>query len=205
VTLADGTRAYRTGDRCRITAAGVLEYLGRTDDQIKINGYRVEPGEIEAALEAHPGVARAAVVARAGNLCAYVVGDPTGLRERLAERLPGYLVPAVIVAVPELPYTVNGKVDTRALPDPFRPGEHPVAPLRDAVEERVAAVWAAVLSVDPDRIGREADFFALGGNSLTLIEMVAAVGAGADGRCLEDRLRHVIGNPTLGAVCDAIR
>ena len=205
VTLADGTRAYRTGDLCRLTEAGVLEYLGRTDDQIKIRGYRVEPGEIEAALESLPSVVRAAVVAREGNLCAYVVGDSTGLREHLAGRLPRHLVPAVVVAVPELPYTVNGKVDVGALPDPFPAGERPAVAERDAVEERVAKIWAGILAVDLDRIGPDADFFALGGDSLKLIEMVAAVGAETGRPSVEDSLRDVIGNPTLAAVCDAIR
>jgi acyl carrier protein len=189
----------------RWTSAGELEYLGRADDQVKIRGYRIELGEIEAALETHPGVVRAAVVARGLSLYAYVVGDGTGLAAHLAATLPPYMLPAAIVPVDALPYTVNGKVDTRALPDPPGVAAGPLEPVvRDAAEEAIAKIWAGILDVDSDRIAPDTDFFALGGDSLSLIEMVAAVEAHA-GVSIEDRLRDVIGNPTLGAVCDAIR
>jgi amino acid adenylation domain-containing protein len=226
VRLADGTRAYRTGDLARLTADvdtadGVLEYLGRTDDQIKIRGHRVEPGEIEAALEEHPQVARAVVVARDQTLCGYVItrdAEPPSsdaLRRHLAERLPHYMVPGAIVAVAELPHTTNGKIDVRALPDPFAPSHMPAAKtavesaVRDDVEQAVAKIWASILEVDVDRIGPDTDFHSLGGDSLSLIEMFAAVTADVAGRDREEAfmtdLRDVIRNPTLAAVCAAAR
>jgi amino acid adenylation domain-containing protein len=225
VYLADGTRAYRTGDLARLTADGVLEYLGRTDDQVKIRGHRVEPGEIEAVLEECPHVQRAVVVARSHGgradrvLCAYVVCDPSlredalredALREHVARRLPHYMVPGAFVAVAELPHTPNGKVDLRALPDPS--GSATAGPAdrrRDDVEEAVARIWARILEIDVDRIDPDADFHGLGGDSLSLIEMFAAVPAIVAGPAGEDRfmteLRPVIRNPTLAAVCRAVR
>jgi acyl carrier protein len=211
--LADGTRVYRTGDLAKLTG-GVLEYLGRADDQIKIRGHRIEPGEIEAALEAYPGIVRAVVVARARDartdraLCAYVLGtaglSEVDVREHLAARLPHYMVPAAIVAVDELPQTTNGKIDVRALPDPFARAGRPTAGprARDDVEERVAKIWGRILEIDPDPIHTDSDFHSLGGDSLSMVEMLAAL---TEEFASDGLATAVIRNPTLGAVCAVVR
>ena len=168
---APGTRLYRTGDRARWTADGQLEHLGRTDEQVKVRGFRIEPGEVETALRAQPGVADAAVDARGGRLVAYVVGDPAGLRAALGRTLPAHLVPSAFVALDRLPLTRHGKLDRRALPDPeLAAAAEYVAP-RDEREQLVADVWAEVLGVA--RVGVHDDFFDLGGDSLRGIRVVA--------------------------------
>ncbi|HWH00600.1 MAG TPA: amino acid adenylation domain-containing protein, partial [Pilimelia sp.] len=179
-----GTRMYRTGDRARWTADGQLEFLGRADDQVKVRGFRIEPGEIEATLLQRPDVAEAVVVARAGEdghqrLVGYLVPPPGQaapapgeLRSWLKERLPEYMVPAAFVALEALPVTRHGKVDRRALPDPdpaADAGEF-VAPRTDA-ERRLAEVWSAVLGVE--RVGVTDNFFALGGDSILSIQVVS--------------------------------
>jgi amino acid adenylation domain-containing protein len=149
--LPDGERAYRTGDLARRRADGALEYLGRADEQLKIRGHRVEPGEVEAAIEAHPGVARAVVRGRARPggqaLCAWFV--PRGeapsaeaLSDFCAARLPAAMVPSAWVAVPSVPLNANGKVDAAALPDPFPAAAALEAPARDGLEGAVAALEA---------------------------------------------------------------
>jgi amino acid adenylation domain-containing protein len=222
VRLADGTRAYRTGDLARLTADDVLEYLGRSDNQIKVRGHRVEPGEIEAAMEEYPGVRSAVVVARDQTLCAYVVaGTADGLREHLAARLPRYMVPAAIVPVAELPQTTNGKIDVEALArsaqlpgsSGLRTGPRQQLPGScdnpDPVMDAVAKIWARVLGVDVDLIGPDTEFHALGGDSLGLIEMVATVSAELTGRAGErallTELGDIIREPTPAAVCAAAR
>ncbi|WP_084959447.1 non-ribosomal peptide synthetase [Thermoactinospora rubra] len=167
-----GARMYATGDLVRRRADGVLEFLGRTDRQLKVNGNRVEPGEIESACLAHPAIREAVVTAHAGRLVAYLVGDPisaAGLRGFLGDRLPPYMLPAVVVMLDALPLTPHGKVDHRALPAPevaAAPYESPVTPLETAV----AAVWEEMLGV---RAGRRDNFFDLGGHSLLTPRMVA--------------------------------
>ncbi|MEV0177214.1 amino acid adenylation domain-containing protein [Streptomyces sp. NPDC050803] len=178
-------RLYRTGDIVRWSPNGELEFLGRRDEQVKIRGHRVETGEIEAALTAHPGVTRALVLADgegAGNrrLVAYVSGVATGgldaLRAYCAERLPGHLIPAVFVPVPRFPMTTNGKVDRAALPRPRATahGSRRSVPPRTPVERAVAEVWQRVLRVPEP--GVFDDFFDLGGHSLLAIQLVAALG-----------------------------
>jgi amino acid adenylation domain-containing protein/non-ribosomal peptide synthase protein (TIGR01720 family) len=174
-----GSRMYATGDRARLTDAGLVEYLGRVDDQVKVRGFRIEPGEVEAALLAEPGVSEAAVVARAGadghaRLVAYVAPadvDVTGLRAGLRGRLPDHLVPSVMMTLDRLPTTSSGKLDRRALPDarPGSGGGH-VAPRSD-VEHTLAGIWARTLGVD--RVGVEDNFFALGGDSILGIQIVS--------------------------------
>ncbi|WP_392675102.1 amino acid adenylation domain-containing protein [Streptomyces sp. LN785] len=174
VSDADGARWYHTGDRVRRRPEGELEFLGRLDDQVKVRGHRVEPGEIEAALEAQSSVRRAVVVVRGDRLVAYVTGSATGVLTRVAEVLPANLVPDTVVELDELPLTLNGKVDRRALPAPGRVASRG-GPPRTAAERRVAAVFAEVLAVET--VGVDADFFALGGHSLLATRVAARLGA----------------------------
>ncbi|WP_327001771.1 amino acid adenylation domain-containing protein [Dactylosporangium sp. NBC_01737] len=176
-----GARRYRTGDRVRWRPDGQLEFLGRLDEQVKVRGYRIEPGEVTAALLALPGVGQAAVVARSDALIGYVVPaglDPAALRQALATTLPAHLVPNAIVALDALPLTVNGKLDKTALPDPeVRSATGWVAPRTDA-EDLVAGVWAEVLGVE--KVGAFDDFFDLGGHSLLATRMVARIRAAVE-------------------------
>ncbi|MFD9728883.1 amino acid adenylation domain-containing protein [Streptomyces sp. NPDC059072] len=180
-----GSRMYRTGDLARHRADGAVEYLGRTDDQVKIHGFRIELGEIETALGRLPGVGRAAVVVREDvpgerRLVGYVVPeagadpapalDPEPMRAELARSLPEYMVP-VLVVVDGLPVTANGKLDRRALPAPAAAAATGYEPPAGETEELVATVWASVLDVP--RIGRHDDFFALGGHSLSATRVAA--------------------------------
>ncbi|MFD6293001.1 amino acid adenylation domain-containing protein, partial [Streptomyces sp. NPDC060205] len=183
---ADGSRMYRSGDRVRSLPGGELEFLGRADDQVKLRGFRVEPGEIVSALATHPAVRTAAVTPfGTGNeqrLVAYVVpqsqaeGIPAvgDLRDHLQQSLPTYMIPSAFVELTDLPLTPNGKLDRAALPDPDRAwvgvaGEF-VAP-RSEVERVLAGVWAQVLGVE--RVGVEDNFFELGGDSIVSIRVVA--------------------------------
>ncbi|WP_267938918.1 non-ribosomal peptide synthetase [Saccharothrix sp. S26] len=174
-----GSRMYRTGDVVRTRADGQLEFVGRADHQVKIRGFRVEPGEIEAVLRQQPGVEHAVVVARGEpkRLVAYVVGETDGLRERLAARLPDYLVPSAFVGLAAFPLTPNGKLDRDALPEPVvgdavTPADH-VEP-RTPAERRVAEVWSQVLGVP--RVGAHDDFFALGGDSILAVRALSRLG-----------------------------
>ncbi|HYR07484.1 MAG TPA: amino acid adenylation domain-containing protein, partial [Longimicrobium sp.] len=178
-----GARLYRTGDLGRWLPEGALAFAGRTDAQVKVRGYRVEPGEIEARLVEHPGVREAVVVARGDapgekRLVAYVVGDETGadlLRAHLAGRLPEHMVPAAYVRLETLPLTPSGKVDRRALPAPDG-GAYPrrvyEAPLGE-VERIAAGIWAELLGAE--RVGRCDHFFELGGHSLLAARVVSRV------------------------------
>ncbi|MEU6999199.1 amino acid adenylation domain-containing protein [Nonomuraea sp. NPDC046570] len=159
-----GERVYRTGDVVRRLPDGTLEFVGRTDGQIKLRGHRIELGEIEAVLETGPGVRQAVAAVQDDLLVAFVVGEAAGLRERAAAELPGYMVPSVIVAVRALPLTPNGKVDRKALPRAGDRERAPAVPPRTAAERVVAGVFAEVLGVA--EVGAEDDFFALGGHSL---------------------------------------
>ncbi|MCP4663922.1 MAG: AMP-binding protein, partial [bacterium] len=187
----DGGRLYRTGDLARYLPNGQIEFLGRADHQVKVRGFRIEPGEVEATIEEDPRVSRAVVVARrpaagtAGDqrLVAYFLVEPGGappnageLRELVARRLPEYMVPSAFVILDELPLTPNGKVDRRALPDPdwsrpeLRGGF--VAP-RTPEEAQMADIWSQVLRVE--RVGRGDSFFDLGGHSLLATQLVSRV------------------------------
>ncbi|HEV2855904.1 MAG TPA: amino acid adenylation domain-containing protein [Thermoanaerobaculia bacterium] len=171
-----GARLYRTGDLGRWRPDGELEFLGRADEQVKLRGYRIEPGEIESALRGIDGVSEAAVVLRGGRLVAYVAGDaPTaGLRRQLETRLPEYIIPALFVKLDALPQTATGKLDRRALPEPGqqRPEIEPelVAPRSDT-ERALAAIWQQLLRLD--RVGVHDNFFELGGDSILSIQVIA--------------------------------
>ncbi|CAL9516030.1 Linear gramicidin synthase subunit D [Streptomyces sp. enrichment culture] len=182
-----GARLYRTGDRVRWRADRTLEYLGRLDHQVKVNGVRIEPGEIEAALAAHPSVTGAVVTAyRAEDggrrLAAYVTAsapvDAAGLRGFLAERLPDSHVPSFFHTLDAFPLLPNGKADRAALPGPAEIAaarETRFTAPRDAAEELVAGVWAELLGLD--RVAADDDFFALGGTSLQLTRLAARLRA----------------------------
>ncbi|MEU1591258.1 AMP-binding protein, partial [Micromonospora sp. NPDC005710] len=169
-----GERLYRTGDLVRWTRAGELDYLGRTDDQVKLRGVRIELGEVQAAVAAHPQVVQAAVVVRDDRLVAYVVvvgGDGAGVREFVGQRLPQYMVPAAVVVLDALPLTSSGKLDRRALPAPdFAGAVGSSRPAANAREELLCAGFAEVLGLD--HVGVEDDFFALGGHSLVVVRLV---------------------------------
>jgi amino acid adenylation domain-containing protein len=180
-----GARLYRTGDRARWLASGEVEYLGRTDEQVKVRGFRIEPGEIEAVLSDHAAVREAVVVVREDapgdrRLVAYVVaGEPAAvtpaeLRAHLKRRLPEYMVPSAVVVLEALPLTPSGKVARRALPAPdlASPEEAYVAP-RTPTEEVLAGIWAEVLRLE--RVGVHDSFFELGGHSLLATRVVSRV------------------------------
>jgi amino acid adenylation domain-containing protein len=184
-----GARMYRTGDRARWRPDGTLEYLGRVDRQVKVRGFRVEPGEVEAALHRHPGVREAAVEARGDTvgtlrLVGYVApsdeaaGAPAAaeLRSFLRDLLPEHMVPTAWVVLEALPRTSSGKVDRKALPAPdgahADAGREPVPP-RTATEAALVEIWAEVLGLE--RVGIDDSFFELGGHSLLATQVVSRV------------------------------
>jgi amino acid adenylation domain-containing protein len=198
-----GARLYRTGDRARWTAEGLLEFGGRVDEQVKVRGHRIEPGEIEAVLLAHPDVAGAAVVAlgeaEEKRLVAYVVpregADASALRTHAAARLPAYMVPSAFVTLPKLPLTPNGKLDRRALPAPEYGDASAYTAPRNPTEETLAAIWSEVLGVD--RVGVEDDFFELGGHSLLATRAISRAEAALG---VELPLRLLFEHPTPAAL-----
>jgi acyl carrier protein len=164
---------YATGDLVRWRRDGVLEYLGRTDEQVKLRGYRIEPGEVEAALRELPQIRDAAVAVREDTLVGYVVGNADGAGEALRAVLPEYLVPTVFVTLDALPVAASGKLDRAALPDPqLGGGTEYVAP-STAAEELVAEVLGELLGIE--KLGVHDDFFASGGNSLLAIRAMARI------------------------------
>jgi amino acid adenylation domain-containing protein/non-ribosomal peptide synthase protein (TIGR01720 family) len=173
-----GERLYKTGDVARRLDSGDIEYLGRADDQVKIRGFRIELGEIESVLCQHPAVREAVVIARGQRLVAYVVSAAPPaideLRSFVKTQLPEYMTPAAFVVLAALPLTNNGKVDRRALPEPDaqRPelSAQYVAP-RTPAEEALAGIWSQVLRIA--RIGVHDNFFALGGDSILSIQIIA--------------------------------
>jgi amino acid adenylation domain-containing protein len=191
VAAPPGARLYRTGDRVRRRPDGILEFLGRLDAQVKVRGFRVEPGEVETALLAHPAVRAAAAGVVAGDggrrLLAWVVlrepagpEAPAALRDFLRRRLPEPMVPAAVVPLAALPLTANGKVDRRALaragtpqPPPAPTGGDVLAAPRSPLEELLAAIWCEVMGLP--RVEPGDDFFALGGHSLLATQVVSRV------------------------------
>jgi amino acid adenylation domain-containing protein/thioester reductase-like protein len=202
-----GGRIYKTGDRARWRADGQLEFLGRIDDQVKVRGFRIEPGEVEAVLARYPGLRQAAVVARPDEsgqlqLVAYVVPTAeiesrrTELTAFVRRSLPEYMLPATWVIMPEMPLTAGGKIDRRALPPPpvYRPTREYVAP-RTPTERQVAAVWAGLFNVE--RVGVDDDFFDLGGHSLLAVQLAAGLSRTL-GR--EVSVRSILFYPTVAAL-----
>ena len=201
--FAQGARLYRTGDRVCRRSDGVIDYLGRLDNQLKIRGFRIEPGEIEARLRTQPGVGNAVVTTRdidgSKQLLAYIVTTPEAasaeqLREVLRAELPDYMVPAHIMVLAHLPLTPNGKLDRNALPEPHFASRAWTAP-RNALEQALAAIWQEVLDVEA--VGIDDNFFELGGDSLRMLKMLSRVRA-SDAVDIELKLRDVMARPTIG-------
>ncbi|MGW6521224.1 amino acid adenylation domain-containing protein [Streptomyces sp. NPDC054962] len=221
-----GSRMYRSGDLARLRADGALDHLGRADRQVQLRGFRVEPGEIEAVLAEHPGIARAAVVVRradhgAEQLVAYLV--TTGerppaaaeVRAHAAAHLPEHMVPAACVLMDTLPLTANGKLDTDALPAPDLAGAAAGARPASTEQALVCALFEDVLKLPRDTVGIDADFFDLGGDSLLATRLLARLrhGSGTDvpitalfegpspaalARLLDGRPGTAPGRPALG-------
>jgi acyl carrier protein len=206
-------RLYKTGDLARYLPDGSIDFLGRSDQQIKIRGFRVELGEIEAVLGAHPAVHTSVVVAREDvpgdkRLVAYLVPSPgfnpaaSDLRAFLGTKLPDYMVPTTFVRLKALPLTANGKVDRAALPDPDAPGPDltaNVAAPRTAIEERLAQIVATLLGLE--QVGIDDNFFLLGGHSLLAAQLIARV---QDDFGVDLTLRTVFESPTLAALSGEI-
>ncbi len=202
-----GGRLYRTGDVARWREDGAVEYLGRSDHQVKLRGLRIELGEIDAALRSAPGVTRAEVLLREDRpgeprLVAYLnAGGPAleTLRAHLANRLPDYMVPAAFVELDHWPVTANGKLDRAALPAPAQASSSGVAP-RTATEQALAALFAETLGLSTP-VSADADFFALGGDSLSAVHLLLAIQQ--RWRC-ELGLGAVFAAPTVAALAARI-
>jgi amino acid adenylation domain-containing protein len=199
---APGTRMYRTGDLARWDCDGQLVILGRTDEQIKLRGFRIEPGEIEAVLCRAPGAERAVVLAREDRpgdqrLVAYVSGtaDPAALREFALAALPDYMVPAAIIVFEHLPLTANGKVDRDRLPAPDYAATDVGRQPRTDLEKQLCELFAHVLGLDT--LGVEEDFFDRGGNSLLAMRLV---GQARSKLGIKIDLRAFFRAPTVAAV-----
>lgn len=209
-----GAKMYRTGDLARFTNDGNIEYLGRADNQVKIRGHRIEPGEIEAVLRENPAVSASAVTVRehSGNkyLVAYVVPKSAKtsdlaiplLRQYLKERLPDYMVPAAFVPMDQLPLTPSGKINRRALPEPdVTQGQSSdtVAP-RTPIEEVLAGIWAHVLNVET--VGVHDNFFDLGGHSLLATQVISRITQSLE---IKLPLRALFEYPTIATLAQFIQ
>uniref|UniRef100_UPI0035A65647 non-ribosomal peptide synthetase n=1 Tax=Pseudomonas putida TaxID=303 RepID=UPI0035A65647 len=201
--FAAGSRLYRTGDRVRRRANGVIDFIGRLDNQLKIRGFRIEPGEIEARLRNLPDVRDAVVVAREGStgkqLVGYVVAatalaSAEQLREDLRAELPDYMVPGRIVMLTAMPLTPNGKIDRNGLPAPESNGYRQRVAPRNDLEQALVQIWQDVLEVD--EVGIEDNFFELGGDSLRVLKLLSKVRA-RDDLSIELKLRDVMAKPTI--------
>jgi len=205
-----GERMYRTGDVVRWGPDGQLQYLGRSDEQVKVRGYRIELGEIQTALAAAEGVDQAVVIAREDipgikRLVGYVTEsvaesvDPARLRTALGDRLPAYMVPAAVVVLESMPLTVNGKIDARALPAPeYQEGAGYRAPTTP-IEEILAGVYAHGLGLE--RVGIDDSFFDLGGDSLSATRMVAAINTALDA---DVSVRTLFDAPTIAQLAKRV-
>ena len=205
-----GDRLYRTGDLGRWLEDGNIEFLGRADNQLKVRGFRIEPGEIEARLRSHPAVREAAVVATGPGsdkeLAAYLVADQeldaSDLRSYLGEHLPDYMIPAYFVQLDKIPLTPSGKLDRRALPSPDT-GQRALTGTyltpRNELERKIAAAWESVLGLE--RVGVQDNFFELGGHSLKATRLVSLLHRELE---LEISLRDIFQMPTVAALAKAL-
>jgi len=211
--FASGERCYRTGDVARLEPNGQIDFVGRVDDQVKVRGFRVELGEIEATLRQHPGVAEAVVLCAESEsigtrLVAYTVStgpatvDVPDLRDYVIERLPEYMVPQVFINVPVFPLTPGGKIDRRALPSPdgMWPELHGafVGP-RSETEKLLAGVWGLILGLR--RVGIHDNFFELGGHSLLATQVVSRV---RDTFAIDLPLSLLFERPTIAGLADLL-
>ncbi|TMZ57540.1 hypothetical protein EMG21_30385, partial [Klebsiella pneumoniae] len=206
-----GERMYRTGDLVRWLPDGRLEYVGRTDDQVKVRGHRIELGEIESVVNDCPGVARAAVVVHGDGpdeqrIVGYAVPTdetdeltPAVLAEYAATRLPRYMLPGAFVVLPELPLTPHGKLDRAALPVPEVRTAVAGRPPRTPRQEILCGLFAEVLGLD--EVGVDDDFFALGGHSLLATQLVSRARSVLG---TELRLRTLFDHPTVASLDAAL-
>lgn len=197
-------RLYRTGDRCRWRTDGTIEFIGRTDQQVKVRGFRIEPGEIESMLAAHPQVNQAKVAIRgegsgSKRILAWVQPvqgtdpSPAAIRDYLSKTLPAFMCPDGIGLVERFPVNVNGKIDSRELPDPQATNEtREYAPPEGDVEQRLARIWCELLAIP--EISRDDEFFSLGGHSLMALRMFSRLNREFD-RSLP--LSALISHPTV--------
>jgi amino acid adenylation domain-containing protein len=217
-----GARLYRTGDKACVLASGDTAFRGRVDDQVKIRGFRIELGEVQSCLADHPDVDAAVVTVHEPtpgdrHLVAYVVPtdgaalQPQDVRAHAAARLPGYMVPSIVMLMPKLPLTASGKVDRRALPSPERPrsdGQDSYVAPRNAAEEALAALWADVLGT---AVGVHDNFFGLGGDSIRAVRLIGVLRANGFGYSVPDLFRHqsiaelvaAAGTPGAGSAASA--
>ncbi|MEN3327383.1 MAG: hypothetical protein V7638_2190, partial [Acidobacteriota bacterium] len=206
-----GERLYRTGDLVRTLPHGDIEFLGRTDLQVKVRGYRIEPGEIEAVLSEHPLISQAVVILKRDEgherLVAYVMSSKLrpanvdAIRQYMKERLPDYMVPAAIVVLRSFPRTANGKVDRVALPDPDEATTNDrvmVAP-QTTVERELAKIWSALLNVG--ELSVDDDFFDLGGHSLVATQVISRIQKVFNTNI---PLRTIFDSPTIAKLASAI-
>lgn len=199
-----GTRMYRTGDLGRWDVDGLLHYEGRVDDQVKVNGIRIELGEVEAALTGHPDVGQAVVVPDGGRLIGYLVPapgaavDPAAVQAGLAARLPTHLLPSALLVMAQIPRTANGKIDRSALPKPAVPRQPPAPAsraLRTPHERMLCEVFADTL--DRPTVGVDEDFLALGGHSLLAMRAVSRI---RDLLGVELAVRELFDHPTAAGL-----
>ena len=198
-----GARLYRTGDRARWSADGVLDYLGRLDQQVKLRGFRVEPQEIEARLLALDGIAQAVVLVRDAQLIGYYTAhvelDEQQVKTALAAELPEYMVPALLMRLDTMPLSPSGKLDRRALPEPVWQTREHVEP-QSPLQQQIAAIWREVLGLP--RVGLHDDFFALGGHSLLATQIISRTRQACD---VELPLRTLFEASELGAFAEQVR
>ncbi|MDJ0836306.1 MAG: amino acid adenylation domain-containing protein [Acidobacteriota bacterium] len=176
-----GARLYASGDKVRYLSDGTLDFLGRIDRQLKLRGFRIEPGDIEAALTGHPDISQALVLKYRDRLVAYLVAEDnppeeSALRSLLADKLPRFMLPSSLIYLAAFPLTPAGKIDERALPEPgVSVQESELVRPRTEIERELATIWSQVLEVDADNIGIHQDFFELGGHSLLATRVVARI------------------------------